>query len=177
MKAPNGDEDFKDAPMPMPPWMRARRSGARVEPHFANSPSAAAKAADGKIHRPRPPAMLARSDTRVGMGEVRLVRSLEPDRVPESPAWALRRRMAPASLAKFSLYVWLAAMVIYGIVEITPAFGDRSSTASSGKSGVTLAVPQPTLMSSATRSITMARLGDEDQQALTNERQPLNIGL
>ena len=74
MKAPNGDEDFKDAPMPMPPWMRARRSGARVEPHFANSPSAAAKAADGKIHWPPPPAKLARSDTRVGMGEVRLLR-------------------------------------------------------------------------------------------------------
>ena len=85
--------------------------------------------------------------------------------------------MAPASLAKFSLYVWLAAMVIYGIVEITLAYGDRSSTASSGKSVVTLAVPQPTLMSSATRSITMARLVIEDQQTLTNEPLPLNIVL
>jgi hypothetical protein len=177
MKAPNGDEDFKDAPMPMPPWMRARRSGARVEPHFANSPSAAVKAGDGKIHWPPPSAKLARSDSRVGMGEVRLLRSLEPDRVPEPPAWALRRRMAPASLAKFSLYVWLAAMVIYGIVEITLAYGDRPSTASSGKSVVAVAVPQPTLMSSATRSITMARLVIEDQQALTNEPLPLNIVL
>jgi len=57
------------------------------------------------------------SDSRVGMGESPL-RSLEPDRVPNARLGATTANGA-GRLAKFSLYVWLAAMVVYGIVEIT----------------------------------------------------------
>jgi hypothetical protein len=169
MKTPTDCDDKQHPPMPAPPWMRARSPATRQEPRLADSPSLAkaaprTKPRDSSIDWPPK-----------GATSRRPLRSLEPAIVPE-PRKFVRPKTSARSLLQFSFYLWLAAIMCYGVVEMTLAYGQRplpSMRDASVGAGMT---PQLAAMTSEGRPAT-ARLVVEDRHAAANEPLPLGVVL
>jgi hypothetical protein len=167
----NAPLDRDDKPsMAAPPWARARSTPTQREPQLASSPSPAMPRAS-RIDW-SPPSQAARTPRG---SELRPRRPLEPDIVPELRR-LVRPRSSARSLIQFSFYLWLAAVVCYGVVEMTLAYGQRPLQSNLGASVTSAMAPQFAVTKSTAR-VGAARLVVEDRQAATNEPLPLGIVL
>src|SRR3954468_21735979 len=119
------DRDRDGPPVSVPPWLRARPEPVQEELRFEGPSPSARKpmpAMPGTSNIAWPPASRSLRGVSDRVTEFRPLRSLEPEIVPE-PRELVRPRKSSRSLLQISLYLWLAAMVCYGIVEMTLAGG------------------------------------------------------
>jgi hypothetical protein len=176
MNVPIDREDGRnDPPLPLPPWARA--SATRNEPRFATAPSTA-KGEDkgaGKIDWPplsaQPPRVA--SDAAI---KLRSWRSLDPDPVPYPRSLAQPKARGRSSWVRISLYVGLAAAVLYGVVEMTLAYRQGPLAPRPDSRSASMMAPQLAVMQGAAKPA-VTRLVIEERQALANEPLPLGVVL
>jgi hypothetical protein len=164
-----------DPPLPLPPW--ARVPATRHEPRLPTAPSTAkgADKEDGKIAGPLSSVPLPRVAGDAAI-KLRSWRSLDPDPVPYPRSLAQPKARGRPSWVKISLYVWLAAVVLYAVVEMTLAYGRRPVAPRPDSRGASIMAPQLAVMQGAAKPA-VTRLVIEDRQALTNEPLPLGVVL
>jgi hypothetical protein len=166
----NSRDPLKDPLLYAPPWARAQ--GARREPRPANSLPPAANLGDSKINWPPASPKPRGFEGDVAMTELRHRLSLDPDLVPEPPLRMQRKPAARSSFAKMPIYIGLAALVAYVVVEFNLSSSDQPSAANSDSDTIKasrLGTPDGAQPTAAPRLVV------EDRQAFTNEPIPLGV--
>jgi hypothetical protein len=130
---------------------------------------------DSKIDWPPAPSKLRRFEGDVGVKELRHRLSLDPDLVPEPPVRMQRSPVARLSVAKLPLFLGLAAVIAYAVVEFNLSSGDQPAASTSA----TILVKAPRLSGTPgeTQPRAAARLVVEDRQAYADEPLPLGVVL
>jgi hypothetical protein len=170
-KKENSEENSQDLLRYAPPWARAQAT--RREPRSTNSLPPAANLGDSKINWPPAPAKLTRFEGDVGMTELRHRLSLDPHIVPEPPLQVRQRSLARSWLTKLPLYIGMAAIVAYAVVELSPSYGDNPLTRSND--GAARASRLTATPGGVTMPIAAPRLVVEDRQTFADE--PLSLGV
>jgi hypothetical protein len=169
----NSKTNSQDPLLYAPPWARAQAACQDLK--RSNAPPTAARPDGSKLNWPPPPSKLNRFEGDIAMSEMRRRLSLDPDLVPEPPARMRRGPAALSLLTRLPLYIGLAAVVAYAVVEFNFAYGDHSiapgSDQSPAKASRMIVTPAGVL------PVATARLVVEDRQALADEPLPLGVEL
>src|SRR5437016_1244569 len=184
MSAPvkHGDKS-EEALLYAPPWARERAREGRDPPLTdARLPTAgrlppAGRLADTRIEWSPEPSKPPAFEGDVAVIELRHRLSVDPRRIPEPPLRMQRGPLAPSSLAKVPLYLGLAAIIAYGMVELSDFRGARPIPASLDKGIVATKELRPTVTPIEARPTAATRLVVENRQAFANEPLALGIGL
>ena len=165
------ERENNEQPMSPPPWKRARTAEAHAESKLPDANGTANRRPPtmpraNPIDWPPPSRPLTPLET-----NIRPLRSLEPDIVAE-PRDIARQRSRNRSIVQFSMYFGLAALVSYGIIEMTASYGQRPVATAPRASDTSGAVSH-----NATTRLGIARIAVEDRQASIDEPLPLKIAL
>jgi hypothetical protein len=158
------DLDDANPQMPPPPWRHGHTAATRLESELGNTPApspAMPRAATIDWPPQRPTAQWPR-------------RPRAPEIIPERRK--VVRPRTKRSLLQMSFYLWLAAVVSYGVVEMTLAYTQRPVPAVA-EASLGSAISSRLAMTTSAARPAAARLLVHDRQAVANEPMPLGIVL
>jgi hypothetical protein len=169
----NSKGNSQDPLLYAPPWARAQ--GVRRDPRLTNSLPPAPQLGDSKIDWPPQPSKLAPFEGDVAMTALRHRLALDPQLVPEPPVRMQQKPAARSLLTKLPLYIALAAVITYAVLEFNLSYGDYPIIPNSEHSPAKASRLNGTSGENQPRAAT--RLVVEDRQAFTNEPLPLGVVL